>query len=437
MKIMYLNNFRGFTDTFIPFMTTNFLVGENSTGKSSVLAAINLLHDQNFYTTTEFNTGEHELGTFSDIASVAGRDSDSFTIGIYRQEIRKSEKRSSQLRHMVLLSFRNQGEVPTIHKYSYIEGNCLVRIVLEENRFSFRVERISRVPKPNDNPLDQFRKITEIHHEPPKNFAALPADIPHHPMLIFFGVPVMIQKASKKISQSAGHHFVGPTISSEETHWIAPIRSKPRRTYDTLSIGYTPEGDHIPHYLRGHLNTKADNRKFRTRLNQTGKQGGLFDEIKIKRYGTSEFSPFEVKVRLGKETCKLNTVGYGVSQSLPIIVEMLKRTERCLFLIQQPEVHLHPKAQAALGDLFASVALSNSKGVFVETHSDYTIDRFRIARRNNNDTSTAQILFFERRNGQNSVSKLEIATNGSLPEDQPEGYREFFIKEQLNILELL
>ena len=48
-----------------------------------------------------------------------------------------------------------------------------------------------------------------------------------------------------------------------------------------------------------------------------------------------------------------------------------------MFLLQQPEVHLHPSAQAALGSLFCQVAAAG-KQLIVETHSDHVIDRIRM-----------------------------------------------------------
>ena len=66
-------------------------------------------------------------------------------------------------------------------------------------------------------------------------------------------------------------------------------------------------------------------------------------------------------------------VGYGVSQILPLLVELLSDDES-IFLLQQPEVHLHPSAQAALGSLFCRSAASGLQ-LIVETHSDYIVDR--------------------------------------------------------------
>jgi predicted ATPase len=132
----------------------------------------------------------------------------------------------------------------------------------------------------------------------------------------------------------------------------------------------------------------------------------------------------------------LINVGYGVSQSLPVFVEIVSRPKGSWFAIQQPEVHLHPRAQAALGDAIFDMAVTDVKRFLIETHSDFTIDRFRLNYRRKTRKPSSQILFFERQNKQNTVTPLAISAKGELPVDQPDGYRKFFIKEQMDLLGL-
>ena len=69
-----------------------------------------------------------------------------------------------------------------------------------------------------------------------------------------------------------------------------------------------------------------------------------------------------------------------------------------MFLLQQPEVHLHPSAQAALGSLFCATAASGRQ-IFVETHSEYILDRIRMDVRDRRTDLTPEdvsVLFFER-----------------------------------------
>ena len=69
MRFLYLDNFRGFSNTVIPLKPVNFLVGENSTGKTSLLALLNLLSSSSFWLSQDFNSADYEFGGFKDILS--------------------------------------------------------------------------------------------------------------------------------------------------------------------------------------------------------------------------------------------------------------------------------------------------------------------------------------------------------------------------------
>jgi hypothetical protein len=87
---------------------------------------------------------------------------------------------------------------------------------------------------------------------------------------------------------------------------------------------------------------------------------------------------FEVDVTGAGRGTKANLadVGFGVSQVLPVLVQGLLMRQGGIYLVQQPEIHLHPDAQAGLADFFIYLA---SYGVItvVETHSEYLLLRLR------------------------------------------------------------
>lgn len=76
--------------------------------------------------------------------------------------------------------------------------------------------------------------------------------------------------------------------------------------------------------------------------------------------------------------------GFGLSFTLPVITLLLYSFEddKNLFLIENPEAHLHPAAQTAMGILLAKAA-ATGKQIVVETHSDHIIDGIRIAAKKN------------------------------------------------------
>jgi predicted ATPase len=69
-------------------------------------------------------------------------------------------------------------------------------------------------------------------------------------------------------------------------------------------------------------------------------------------------------------------VGYGISQVLPVIVQGLLTRPGGVYMVQQPELHLHPDAQAGLADFFLYLSLYGIR-VVVETHSEYLLIRLR------------------------------------------------------------
>ena len=88
-----------------------------------------------------------------------------------------------------------------------------------------------------------------------------------------------------------------------------------------------------------------------------GQRSDLFQNIDVKILGGSMGNPFQLRVKVRGPNSNIVDVGYGVSQILPILVHILdlpvsrryrSGEESIVFLLQQPEVHLHPRAQAAL-----------------------------------------------------------------------------------------
>ena len=227
----------------------------------------------------------------------------------------------------------------------------------------------------------------------------------------------------------------------------APVRSKPRRTYDPARPTRDPEGDYIPMYLaNAYFQDKRQWNTLKDALEKFGKASGLFDEISVKPLGKKDSEPFQVQIRKFGKRAKgpqrnLIDVGYGVSQVLPVITELLRRDVRVrgdedakslrpIFLLQQPEVHLHPSAQAALGSLFCQIAGSDRQLV-VETHSDHLLDRVRMDVRDgttNLRPEDVSILFFERGDLDVRIHALRIDNEGNIV-GAPEGYRKFFMEE--------
>jgi predicted ATPase len=97
---------------------------------------------------------------------------------------------------------------------------------------------------------------------------------------------------------------------------------------------------------------------------------------------------------------------------------------------------LHPRAQAALGDLIHFLVVNESHTYIIETHSDYLIDRFRLRVKEQGVPKDAQVVFFSKTETGNRADALMINEKGQYPEDQPDEFRSFFINEEISLLEI-
>ena len=230
-------------------------------------------------------------------------------------------------------------------------------------------------------------------------------------------------------------------MSRERPFASAPVRSKPRRTYDPSRTTPDPEGDYVPmHLAEVFSGNRREWKNLKEKLERFGNTSGLFDEISIKRLGKRASEPFQVQFRKFGGRRKgpkhnLIDVGYGVSQALPVITELLRQDAPNQFLLQQPEVH--PRAQAALGSLFCQIA-SPDRQLVVETHSDYLLDRVRMEARDGTaglKPDDVSILFFERIDLDVRIHSLKIDAQGNIV-GAPNIYRQFFMEETTRSLGL-
>ena len=194
---------------------------------------------------------------------------------------------------------------------------------------------------------------------------------------------------------------------------FAPIRTQPQRTYDPGAKAPDPEGRHIPMVLAVSSDALPD---FSERMEEFGKASGLYSSLSVRKLGPDGSDPFQIEVELpgGGGARNLIDVGYGVSQAIPIIVDCVSAPFGATLLIQQPEVHLHPRAQAAMGSFFGQLAASGRNRLVVETHSDYLIDRVRMDVRDEQiKASDVMILYFEQVKGGVKIHPIEIDASGN------------------------
>lgn len=406
MERLYLDNFRGFTEQFIEIRDVNFLVGENSSGKSSVLIALNTISSQGFWFNSEFFPNDTQIYSFEDLVSAESQDKSCFKIGYFHNDIK----------HSYIFEFRNNNGKPIVSSGIIEKENNLFIFFCEKGQVKYKLVKNEELT------LDKLKLLSQ------KDKSQLKTENGYSDII----VPVMLlQMCESVIKKRTVFHGMIP-IKNIAT--IAPIRSKPRKTYDEPGTLENSEGDHIPYAIRRIYNNKKSN--FINNINNFGIQSGLFKNIDIKEYENTDDAPFRMNFVLNKEPINVVNIGYGVSQVLPILYNIYARNS-AIITIQQPEVHLHPRAQAAIGNVFFDLSIGKNKKKFVvETHSDYIIDRFRQQQKKSQEKSYVHVLFFLRKNGINKVFSINIDNNGEYDNEQPAEFREFFINEELGNLGL-
>lgn len=132
----------------------------------------------------------------------------------------------------------------------------------------------------------------------------------------------------------------------------------------------------------------------------------------------------------------LTSVGVGVSQVLPVILLCLLAEPGTLVILEQPELHLHPKLQQDLAD-FLLACTRAGRQVVVETHSEHLVNRlrYRIAQDETNEThGLIRLVFAENEAGITSYREPEINAYGGLGEDWPAGFLDLTARESQDLV---
>ena len=440
MDKITLQNYRCFgAEQTARLAPLTLLVGPNNTGKTSFLALIRALEDVAFREVVpNFREKPYDLGSFEDIVhrnGARGKPADQFTAGfeyrpppdVYHHTVRFDTIFENRQTAPFPVMRRIAGDDTSIEIPDLESERQVVHLCIGQDKWDY-----APYADPTFYNTDRLFRLWYLFL--PSETISSPGEIEPSPEKD--GRDTTAIKGLRDAACAQQSYFVRPFAS-------APIHSRPRRTYDPIRLAQDAEGEYIPSYLAGLARSNADEwQRLKGTLEKFGRNSGLFDEIAVKSFGKSYGDPFQIQVRKSGKRRKgpwhnLIDSGYGVSQALPILVELLKANEYPIgrvqpptLLLQQPEVHLHPSAQAALGSLFCSVA-ADGRQLVIETHSDYIIDRVRMDVRDGKTglkPEDVSILYFEPGELDVKIHSIRIDEAGNVL-DAPYSYGEFFMAE--------
>ncbi|MDR1182929.1 MAG: AAA family ATPase [Bacteroidales bacterium] len=206
--------------------------------------------------------------------------------------------------------------------------------------------------------------------------------------------------------------------------YIGPLREEPQDLYNAnkknKSIGN--RGEFAAQFLEEEANSIVEFCDIKTKILQQKTLSeavkywicdvfNLAKNIKAEKYKDS----FIVKiVNHYSVESTIRQVGFGISQVLPIIVEGLRMNKNGVLILEQPEIHLHPKVQSALFDFIYSLSLTGKK-FLIETHSDHFITRMRrrVAEDENKLSEKINLVFVEQKEAEHLFHKLNLDDMGT------------------------
>ena len=402
------------------------IVGENSSGKTTLLACMQVLDDElSLDGVASFNRHPYHLGSFSEIAHKSNASqSRSFSL--------ERSVENNDFSTKITYAADADGSL-MIDSISYINANGKITFhsatpsppePRRDSDFSYKVDLLPNKPSsPKQYRVTLGRPqllntsfISQVFFEILLNTPPKELEDKNTRELSEF-----LQETNRSLPKNIR---LSPRFIS-----FSPLRAEPRRTYDFTELHFDPSGSEIPLLLKRIKNKGAWN-KIEKPLVEFGRESGMFDSIEVKNLGESPSDPFQLKVRSHGVNANIIDVGYGVSQVLPLLVYTILPGSRPsnVFLIQQPEVHLHPQAQAALASFFIKQRRKDQYFV-IEHHSDYILDRARIEiQRGTIKAEEVALIYLESDKDRVRSYNITFDKRGNIV-NPPESYRTFFDQE--------
>lgn len=128
-------------------------------------------------------------------------------------------------------------------------------------------------------------------------------------------------------------------------------------------------------------------------------------------------------------------LGSGIAQVLPIITQAFK-SENNTILVEEPEIHLHPKAQATLGEMFAVAAKERNNTFVIETHSENLLLRLeRLIRQGKLSKDDVSVIYVDKNENGSYCIPLILDNEGDITNinDVPDGFFEEGFNELFDV----
>jgi hypothetical protein len=222
--------------------------------------------------------------------------------------------------------------------------------------------------------------------------------------------------------------WVGSLVENlaESIVHIGPLREHPRRIYlataeSRSNVG--PRGESAVEMLHADY-MKGESERLNSVFRWLEKLGIAKD------WSFSDLAGYAYRFMLRnprqRTSSAISDHGFGLSQVLPLVVQGFYSAPGTILLVEQPEIHLHPAAQALLADMFVEMAVGHDVQVITETHSEHIVTRLqRLVAHDPRLHDKVSIRLFEMTPRGATCSELPLTTMGrrdQWPDDFEDGF---------------
>ena len=382
-------NFKSWKDTGgLQFAPLTGLFGANSSGKTSILQVLLMLKQ-----TVEQPSDWNEPLYFGDEKSLVNLGS--FNDIIHQPTNNQYLEISMSWKLLEKLTIQNIGEVDVLSFFTEIFRGTLGNFHYGAGRHFFKVDTYEKnsagngydvsTPDGRDSTQSSFRCYG------------------------IRGTSPTTQKIFLNLEKAFENLF-------SRILYLGPLREYPRRRYPW-------EGDHpkgigqdgnkaIPALLSRRVRHLSIDKQILSWLQRLD----LIDSYDLRPISdTNQDYEFLVKQYKGGPEVQLIDVGFGVSQVLPVLILCYYAPEGSILILEQPEAHLHPKAQTELADVLIDAVTNRNIQIILESHSEYLLSRLqrRIAEKEIASVDTA-LYFCEINDGTSEIERLDVDEYGNI-----------------------
>ena len=407
-----VQNFKSWEDSSkVELAPLTGFFGTNSSGKSSLLQMLLLLKQ---------TIKSKEVLFFGDETSLVNLGNFHEVIHEHNLDAELGLEFGCKIQEPFTIEFSSKDKHGVSRKFSLDINAFTFDTVIHENSGDPSVKHFSYIISPD--PIQKIKYKNGILYGHPLTPDSLSlSEVNAYSASVALKLPSFIN--SKLIYQT--DKSLRPLFSAFEklfsrVYYLGPTRVHPQRSYhwndkDPTDVGLS--GDKVidallcAHMRRVKISKRGEKATIEDRISEWLQEMDLAYSFSLDPIGALENDNYEVRIQKSATSpaVTLADIGYGLADVLPMLVLCYYTPEGSTLILEQPGIHLHPKAQADLADLFLEVIKERNLQILVESHSEHIFTRLqrRIAEKQIHHDDVA-LHFCRNTDSVSTIEQLEI-----------------------------